>query len=74
MDFVSARLANGRWFQTLTVLDRYTRESLAHLALLEHPIVAVSIGPHSRLPLPFMSQPLPMFAYEPDRSLLRERE
>ena len=29
MDFVSARLADGRWFRTLTVLDVYTRESLA---------------------------------------------
>ena len=28
MDFVSARLADGRWFRTLTVLDLYTRESL----------------------------------------------
>jgi putative transposase len=32
MDFVSARLANGRWFRTLTVLDLYTRESLALVA------------------------------------------
>ena len=32
MDFVSARLANGRWFRTLTVLDVYTRESLALVA------------------------------------------
>ena len=29
MDFVSARTADGRWFRTLTVLDVYTRESLA---------------------------------------------
>ncbi len=29
MDFVSAGLADGRWFPTLTVLDLYTRESLA---------------------------------------------
>jgi putative transposase len=29
MDFVSARLADGRWFRTLTVLDLYTRECLA---------------------------------------------
>jgi putative transposase len=28
MDFVSARLVDGRWFRTLTVLDVYTRESL----------------------------------------------
>jgi len=27
--FVSARLADGRWFRTLTVLDLFTRESLA---------------------------------------------
>ena len=32
MDFVSARLANGRWFRTLTVLDLYTRESLTLVA------------------------------------------
>src|SRR5262245_60818698 len=32
MDFVGARLANGRWFRTLTVLDLYTRESLAPVA------------------------------------------
>ena len=29
MDFVSARLADGRWFRTLTVIDLYTRESLS---------------------------------------------
>ena len=32
MDFVSARLVDGRWFRTLTVLDLYTRESLALIA------------------------------------------
>ena len=32
MEFVSARLADGRWFRTLTVLDVYTRESLALVA------------------------------------------
>jgi putative transposase len=32
MDFVSARLADGRWFRTLTVLDVYTREALALVA------------------------------------------
>jgi putative transposase len=32
MDFVSARLADGRWFRTLTVVDCYTRESLALVA------------------------------------------
>jgi putative transposase len=29
MDFVSARLADGRWFRTLTVLDVYSRECVA---------------------------------------------
>jgi putative transposase len=32
MDFVSARLADGRWCRTLTVLDLYTRESLVLVA------------------------------------------
>jgi putative transposase len=32
MDFVSARTVDGRWFRTLTVLDIYTRESLALIA------------------------------------------
>ena len=32
MDFVSARLVDGRWFRTVTVLDLYTRESLALVA------------------------------------------
>jgi putative transposase len=32
MDFVSARTVDGRWFRTLTVLDLYTRESLALVA------------------------------------------
>ena len=32
MDFVSARLADGRWVRTLRVLDLYTRESLALVA------------------------------------------
>lgn len=32
MDFVSARLVDGRWFRTLTVIDVYTRESLALVA------------------------------------------
>jgi putative transposase len=32
MDFVSARVADGRWFRTLTVLDLYTRESLTLVA------------------------------------------
>ncbi len=28
MDFVSDRLADGRWFRILTVVDQYTRECL----------------------------------------------
>ena len=32
MDFISARLNDGRWFRTLTVLDLFTRESLALVA------------------------------------------
>ena len=28
MDFVSDRLADGRWFRILIVVDRYTRECL----------------------------------------------
>src|SRR5687768_10417081 len=32
MDFVSARTVDGRWFRTLTVIDLYTRESLALVA------------------------------------------
>jgi putative transposase len=32
MDSVSARLANGRWFRTLTVVDCYTREALTLVA------------------------------------------
>jgi len=32
MDFVSARTADGRWFRTLTVIDVFTRESLALIA------------------------------------------
>jgi putative transposase len=32
MDFVSARTVDGRWFRTLTVIDVYTRESLALVA------------------------------------------
>jgi putative transposase len=32
MDFVIARLADRRWFRTLTVLDLYTRESVALVA------------------------------------------
>ncbi len=32
MDFVSARLVDGRWFRTLTVLDVFTREALALVA------------------------------------------
>jgi putative transposase len=32
MDFVSARLIDGRWFRTLTVLDVYSRECLTLVA------------------------------------------
>jgi putative transposase len=32
MDFVSDRLADGRWFRILTVLDQYTRECLCAYA------------------------------------------
>lgn len=32
MDFVSARLLDGRWFRVLTVIDQYTRECVLLLA------------------------------------------
>jgi putative transposase len=32
MDFVAARLLDGRWFRVLTVVDQFTRECLALLA------------------------------------------
>jgi putative transposase len=32
MDFVSDRLADGRWFRILTVVDQYTRECLCAYA------------------------------------------
>lgn len=32
MDFMSARVADGRWFRILTVVDQYTRECLCLLA------------------------------------------
>lgn len=32
MDFVAARLINGRWFRVLTVVDQFTRECLLLLA------------------------------------------
>jgi len=32
MDFVSERLADGRWFRILTILDQYTRECLCTYA------------------------------------------
>jgi putative transposase len=32
MDFVAARLIDGRWFRVLTVVDQFTRESLLLLA------------------------------------------
>ena len=39
MDFVSARLVDGRWFRTLTELDLCTRESLALV-----PVVAAALS------------------------------
>jgi len=32
MGFVSGRLAEGRWFRILTVIDQYTRECLCAYA------------------------------------------
>src|SRR6266478_5669115 len=32
MDFVAARLIDGRWFRVLTVVDQFTRECLLLLA------------------------------------------
>ena len=32
MDFVAARLLDGRWFRVLTVVDQFTRECLLLLA------------------------------------------
>ena len=32
MDFVAARLLDGRWFRVLTVVDQFTRECLVLLA------------------------------------------
>src|SRR3984893_2482772 len=32
MDFVSERLADGRWFRILTIIDQYTREGLSTYA------------------------------------------
>jgi putative transposase len=32
MDFMSAKLLDGRWFRVLTVIDQFTRESLALVA------------------------------------------
>ena len=32
MDFVAARLLDGRWFRVLTVVDQFTRECLVPLA------------------------------------------
>jgi hypothetical protein len=32
MDFVAARLLDGRWFRVLTVVDQFTRECLALVA------------------------------------------
>jgi hypothetical protein len=32
MDFIAARLLDGRWFRVLTVADQFTRECLLLLA------------------------------------------
>ena len=32
MDFVAARLIDGRWFRALTVVDQFTRECVLLLA------------------------------------------
>jgi putative transposase len=32
MDFVAARLLDGRWFRVLTVVDQFTRECVLLLA------------------------------------------
>ena len=32
MDFMSERVADGRWFRILTVVDQFTRECLCLLA------------------------------------------
>jgi putative transposase len=32
MDFMSARLLDGRWFRVLTIVDQFTRECLALFA------------------------------------------
>jgi putative transposase len=32
MDFIAARLLDGRWFRVLTVIDQFTRECLACVA------------------------------------------
>jgi putative transposase len=32
MDFMSAKLVDGRWFRVLTVIDQFTRECLALVA------------------------------------------
>jgi putative transposase len=41
MDFVAARLLDGRWFRVLTVVDQFTRECLL---LLVSPPVAHCFG------------------------------
>lgn len=32
MDFISAKLLDGRWFRVLTLIDQFTRECLALVA------------------------------------------
>ena len=46
MDFLSARLLDGRWFRVLTVIDQFTRECLALVAdrALNGPRVALALS------------------------------
>jgi putative transposase len=79
MDFVSTRLVDGRWFRTLTVLDLYTRESLALVAdrsLTGAKVAAVLTGVLHRRPPPqaitvdngseFVSRAMDAWAYAHD--------
>jgi len=46
MDFLSAKLLDGRWFRVLTVIDQFTRECLALVAdrALNGPRVALALS------------------------------
>lgn len=46
MDFMSAKLLDGRWFRMLTVIDQFTRECLALVAdrALNGPRVALALS------------------------------